>query len=364
MITIKELTEYIGKTVSPKLAYKWDNSGLLIGEPDMPIERILITLDITAEVVDHAIEKDIDLIFSHHPLFIKPITKLNNPLILKLIRHNISVYSAHTNMDIYSNGVNRALADVLGVQNCSFLSQETDVVLYHIAVYIPPGNVEKVSEAIFEAGGGKIGNYSHCGNTYQVQGQFKPLSGSDPTIGSVDKLEKVDELKLEFFADSTNLDRVIKAMVEAHPYETPAYAVYEQHKKDENYGLGLIGEMDKPAKISDFASIVKKGLNIPKLSLWLADKDIDDEIRKVALCGGGGSSLIKTARAKGAEIFVTADIGYHHYLESDIPLIDAGHYYTEYPFVNKVGKLLKDLSVELEIYPFHKHRYVRNFLIL
>lgn len=364
MITIKELTEYIAKTVSPTLAYKWDNSGLLIGEPDMPIERILITLDITSEVVDHAIEKDIDLIFSHHPLFVKPITKLNNPLILKLIRHNVSVYSAHTNMDIYNDGVNKALAEALGVQNCSFLSQEIDVRLYHIAVYIPPKNVEQVSKAVFEAGAGKIGNYSHCGNTYQVQGQFKPLRGSEPTIGSVDRLEKVEEVKLEFFADSSTLDRVINMMIEAHPYETPAYAVYEQHKKDENYGLGLIGDLNQPTKISEFASIVKKGLNIPKLSLWLADRDIDDEIRKVALCGGGGSSLIRTAQAKDADIYVTSDIGYHHYLESEIPLIDAGHYYTEYPFVNKVSNILKGLSVETELYPFHKHRYVHNYLII
>ena len=360
--TVSNIVSHLHKIANPGLAYDWDNVGLQIGNPDQEVEKILLTLDVTNNAVEKAINEKADLIISHHPIIYKPIKKITNSLYLRLIQNNISVYCAHTNLDVVKKGVNFPLAEKLGLNNLEFLSAETGAKLYHVAVYVPQDSMIEVAKAIFKAGAGTIDNYKNCLNDYEVSGQFKPMEGSNPILGEQDKLEKVVERKLEFFVDSFKLQKVISAMKKAHPYETPAYAVYPQERQSENYGLGLIGNLKNKLTLRNFAEKVKKNLGAPFVKLWLADKKQESLIQKVAICGGSGSSLLSQVYER-ADVFVSSGFNYHTLLDSKIPLIDAGHFYTENPVLENLKKMLSDFDVEIIELKVDEHEIKKEIIV-
>lgn len=345
IVKVSDIVAHLNKIADPSLAYEWDNVGFQIGDGNQEVNKILLTLDVTENAINKAISEKVDLIISHHPLIFKPIKKITNPIFLELIKNNISVFCAHTNLDVIKKGVNFALAEKLKLSNLKFLSDQTNSKLFQIAVYVPVTDMVKVADTVFSEGAGIIGNYADCMNDYEVSGQFMPLAGSDPVLGSTGKLEKVVERKLEFFVDSHKLAKVIKAMKVAHPYETPAYAVYQQDKTNENYGLGMLGELQQEMSLEDFAEFVKKQLKAPFVRLWPADKQKTMQIKKAAVCGGSGSSLISKVYGK-ADVFISADFTYHTVLDSKIPLIDAGHFYTENPVLKHLKEILSEFGLE------------------
>lgn len=361
-IKVKDIVAHFNKIANPELAYEWDNVGFQLGDIQQEVKKILLTLDVTENAINKAIKEKVDLIISHHPFIFKPIKKITNPLFLKLIKNNISVFCAHTNLDVVKKGVNFAFADKLGLRSLEFISNESGAKLFHIAVYVPEDSVEQVVNSVFEAGTGIIGNYSHCLNHYEVSGQFKPLAGSNPSIGETGKLEKVNERKLEFFVDSFNLNKIISAMKSAHPYEIPVYAVYPQEKQSENYGLGLIGDLNKELTIKEFSKVVKKSLKAKFVKLWLADKNPDSVIKKIAICGGSGSSLLYKVYGR-ADIFVSSGFDYHTLLDSKIPLIDAGHFYTEYPVLENMRKMLSGFEVDIIKLEGDEHEIQKEMII-
>lgn len=347
MITVQTIIEHMQHLADPKLAYSWDNVGLLIGSRDKEVTRILVTLDITPNCVAYALQEKVDMIVSHHPLFIKPLYSITNPLHLQLIQHQIAIYCAHTNLDVVKNGVNYALAEKLGLINTQNLDTAIDVEYYHVAVYVLSSHLKELKQAVFDAGAGKIEQYEECGITYPVDGQYKPLEGSNPYLGTAMHLEHAEEIKFEFFVDSTKLNPVIAAMLKAHPYETPAYAIYALKQKSPNYSLGLIGELSEKCTLEQFSQQVKKKLNAPFLRVWSGRKgDMDAMIKKVAICGGSGGSLLGKVQGN-ADVFVSADFSYHQFLDSTIPIIDAGHFYTENPVLVKITNELSDLGITL-----------------
>lgn len=348
---IKEIIEQLELVAPSQLAYNWDNPGLLVGNRESETEKVLLALDVTKSVVDYAIETGSKLIVTHHPLFLNPVKRVTDPLVLKLIENRIAVYTMHTNLDQVKDGVSKALADKLGLIKPKFISHDSSV--YHIALYVPPSDAEKVAEAVHQAGAGVIGNYSHCLNSYDVGGQFKPLPGSHPAIGEEGGLEKLQETKLEFFVDYPLLERVKRAIHTAHPYETPAYTVYQLQQNSPNFGLGVVGELEEVITLQEIAQKAKKVLHAPFVKLWLADESLDKPVRKVAVCGGSGSSLIEKVTGR-ADVFISADFTYHKVLESRIPLIDAGHFYTEYPVLKVIERALAPMSIETEIMDLRK----------
>ena len=361
-IKVRDIVSHLNKIADPGLAYDWDNVGFQLGDAETEVTKVLLTLDVTENAIDKAIKENVDLIISHHPFIFQPIKTITNPLYLKLIRNNISVFCAHTNLDVIQKGVSFALAEKLGLKNLEFLSSESGAKLFQIAIYVPENSMEAVAEAVFKAGAGIIGNYENCLNDYEVSGQFKPLTGSNPAIGEKNKLEKVVERKLEFFVDSFNLNRVIAAMKSAHPYETPAFAVYPQEKSSDNYGLGLIGELTEKMSIVDFSKKVKDNLETPFIKLWLADKTQQDFVKKIAICGGSGSSLLNKVYGR-ADIFVSGDFTYHTLLDSKIPIIDAGHFYTEYPVLQNLREMLSAFEVEIVELKIDEHEIQREIII-
>ena len=346
ILKVSDIIVHIHKIANPSLAYEWDNVGFQLGDGNAEVKKILLTLDVTENAINKAIKENVDLIISHHPFIFKPINKITNPIYLKLIKNDISVFCAHTNLDVIKKGVNSALAEKLELQNVEFLTTESGASVYQVAVYVPSASMVKVADAVFASGAGIIGNYSNCMNDYEVSGQFMPQEGSNPVLGSIDKLEKVVERKLEFFVDSFKLNKVIEAMKKAHPYETPAYSVNLQSKPNENYGLGMLGELKQEMILEDFAKTVKENLKAPFVKLWKAGKSADIKVKKIAICGGSGTSLISKVYGK-ADVFVSADFTYHTVLDSRIPLIDAGHFYTENPVLKNLREMLSVFDIEI-----------------
>lgn len=362
-ICVSDIIAKIHRFAPPALAYDWDNVGFMLGDANQEVNRILLSLDVTENTLQYALQKNIQLIITHHPLIFKPINKITNHIHLKLIQNNIAVISAHTNLDVTAGGVNHKLAEIFELQNLSFLSPRTGSSQFHITAYVPQSALNKVKKAVFNAGAGIIGNYSQCMNYYSVQGQFLPLEKSNPTIGSINKLEQVEEVKIEFFVDSFNLQNVLKALKKAHPYETPAYAVYPQNKNSENYGLGLIGTLPEAVSIAQFAKTVKNKLAAPVLKVWLANKNKDTKLKKIALCGGSGASLIASASGL-ADLFLAGEFDYHSILDSKIPLIEAGHFHTEYPVLQVLADLLSDDDLQIFSLPPQNHEISSSMLYL
>lgn len=334
-------------------ALDWDNVGLQLGDAKLEITGIMLALDVTPAAVDYAVATGCNCIISHHPLIFRPIKSITDPLHLSLIRNNIAVYSAHTNLDVALHGVNNALAQRLDLQKLRFLSSESGVVTYHMVVYVPQDAAQDLAHAVLAAGGGRLGNYHDCLNSSFVDGQYRPLKGSKPFLGKIGEMERVVEQKLEFFVDSTRLNAVISAMMKEHPYETPVYAVYPQQQPSANFGLGLVGELSDPLPLCDFADAVKTALDAPVVQCWSGNKDEKTMIKKVAVCGGSGSSVLRAASKY--DVLVTGELTYHHILDSRLPLILAGHFYTEQPVLYTLEHLLDDCDVQTHIFEASCH---------
>jgi len=313
------------------LAYDWDNVGLQIGSYESPARKIMITLDVLEPVVDEAIEKDIDLIIAHHPLLFKPLKEINvdtpeGRIASKLMQNNITVYAAHTNLDIASGGVNDMLCDALGIEPQDILVPSGKESLYKFAVYTPQSHKKQMLEVLGNTGAGHIGNYSHC--TFQTAGNgtFKPLEGTDPYIGSLNQLEYVDEVKIETIIPEEKLQTVIDAAIEAHPYEEPAYDIYPLENEGRSFGIGRIGQLPETMELKELAEYVKNNLALDGVRVT---GDLNRKVKTAAILGGSGEKYIPLAHQKGADVYITGDITFHNAQDAmamGLSVIDAGHY--------------------------------------
>lgn len=346
-MTCNEIIEFLENWAPTEIAWKSDNVGVQVGNTTSIITNILISLELTENVINQAIKKNCNLIITHHPLIFQPIKRLvfttdtESKLIEKLIKENITLYSAHTNLDFTKHGVSFQLAKRLGLKNISFLKNLNSNQV-KLSVFVPETHVEKVSNSIFTAGGGIIGEYSNCSFRSTGTGTFKGSNISNPAIGSMGKFERVSEVKLEVLVDSWKLSTVLKSMKSVHPYEEPAYDIYPLSNENVNYGAGAIGNLEKGRKLEDFLNLVSKQLKVKNFRYVSGKNKI---IKKVAVCGGSGSDLIPEAIGQGAEAFVTADIKYHtfHAANEKLLLVDAGHYETEIPIIDELHQRISKL---------------------
>ncbi|MEA4816001.1 MAG: Nif3-like dinuclear metal center hexameric protein [Lachnospiraceae bacterium] len=328
------------------IAEDWDNPGLIIGNRNKTVENILIALDATNAVVDEAISKDVDLIITHHPLIFGAIKKVNSDsslgnVIMKLIKNDIAVYSAHTNLDIAKGGTNDALAELLTLKNVRMLKETGRGEYYKVAVYTPRGFEEKMVSAICQAGAGHIGRYSDCTFRSEGNGTFKAGEDTNPFIGEKGSFETVLEYKIESVVKKESLQDVIKAMLDVHPYEEPAYDIYKLKGVGEAYGIGRIGELESELSFGDFALNVKKRLGLDALKLT---GSLDKRVNTVALCTGSGFEYYDEAVSLGADVYITADVRYHDAqkaVEKGVPVIDATHYASENIIVPVLCKHIK-----------------------
>jgi dinuclear metal center YbgI/SA1388 family protein len=344
-LKITDIIRDLEEIAPPRLADDGDNIGLQIGDASNDVLKVVVAVDPTLSVVDHAINTGTDLIICHHPLIYTPIKTLalGSPtadVIVKLIKAGISLYVMHTNYDAAAGGVNDVLAEVLGVRDARLLVTRHHERQLKVAVFTPYEALDKVRDAMAEAGAGVIGNYTHCSFRTEGTGTFKPLPEAQPYIGEIGKLEEALEYRLEMIVPEWKLSQVIDAMISVHPYEEVAYDVYVLANQPKAYGYGRIGRLENPMKLSDFRSSVEKALESHQIRMVGRS---DKQVQMVAVCSGAGKSFISDAHTAGADVYVTADVGYHDFAAAEalgLAVIDAGHYETERPAMQALYRLL------------------------
>ncbi|MBM7584705.1 dinuclear metal center YbgI/SA1388 family protein [Bacillus pakistanensis] len=317
---------------SPKyLAEEGDKIGLQIGRLNKRIDNVMVTLDVLEEVVDEAIEKNVNLIIAHHPPLFRSLKSIHTDkgqgrMIEKLIKHDIAVYAAHTNLDVAEGGVNDLLADALELQNTEVLIPTYTESLKKLVVFVPRTHENEVRKALGDAGAGFIGNYSHCSFTTEGTGRFLPQEGTKPFIGEQGKIEEVEEVRIETIYEQRMEKKVLSKLFKSHPYEEVAYDIYPINNPGKIKGLGRIGKLSKEMTLVDFANYLKEKLTVETVRVV---GNMNDTIKRVAVLGGDGNKFISKAKYSGADVFVTGDLYYHTAHDAmmmDLNVIDAGHH--------------------------------------
>ena len=340
-----EIIKYLEHWAPPGAAWEKDNIGVQVGSRNRNISKIFLCLELNEKALKEAIKKNCNFIITHHPFIFTPLKRIDtsnhqSQLIETLIKNDITLYSAHTNLDFTKGGVSYKLAETLGLKEISFLENEKDN-QFKVVVFVPGDEVDKVSEAVYAAGGGVIGEYKKCGYYLNGVGTFEGSEESNPQVGEKNKFEMVEEVRFEVIVDKWNLSKVLSAMLEAHPYEEPAYDIYKLNNTNVNYGYGAAGVLNKALTHNEFLELVCKKLKTDNVRY---SKGMSGKIKKVAVCGGSGSDMIKTAISCKADAYVTADVKYHSFQDAEgkILLIDAGHYETEVPVLNTIKSRLDE----------------------
>ncbi|MGY4690333.1 Nif3-like dinuclear metal center hexameric protein [Salibacterium sp. K-3] len=308
-----------------------DNVGLMVGTLNKPVQRVMTTLDVSDEVVEEAADKNIDLIIAHHPLIFKPLSSIETSggkgsIIEKCIKNDITVYAAHTNLDIADGGVNDMLTKALGLEETEVLVPMFDIPLKKLTAFVPEDHVETVRSALGNAGAGHIGDYSHCTFATEGTGTFIPGNNTDPYLGTQGKMEFAAEKRMETVVPETIMPQVIEALEEAHPYEEPAYDIYPLDLEGEVMGLGRTGYLREPLSYDAFIQHVKDSLGVKNLRT--AGRE-PTEVRKVAVLGGDGNKYWKNALHSGADVYITGDLYFHTAQDAameGLNTIDPGHH--------------------------------------
>lgn len=331
----------------PRLAHDWDSVGLVCGDPSEPVESVTVAVDATDDVAADVGERG--LLLAHHPLLLRGVDTVaantaKGALLHGLIRRGSALFTAHTNADAASPGVSDALAAALGLTVEGVLAPATEPSrLDKWVVYVPAENAEAVRAAIFGAGGGHIGDYSHCSWAVAGMGQFLPHEGASPAIGRVGSVEHVAEERIEVIAPAGLRAGILAAMRAAHPYEEPAFDVFALAPVPTDAGIGRICALPQPEPLSAFVSRVAAGLPATSWGVRAAG-DPDALVSRVAVCGGAGDSLLDVVAEAGVQVYLTADLRHHpadeHRRTSDVALVDVAHWASEYPWCAQAAGLL------------------------
>ena len=346
---LNDLIKQIEKKYPLSLAYDWDNVGLLVGDFESEIKKVLVTLEANENVIDEAIENNVDLIVTHHPFIFKKINKINTRdlkgrLIHKLIKNDIALYSMHTNFDIAFDGLNDYFMEIMGFKNTKILDVTNSQTLYKLAVYVPKTHELVLRDALGEAGAGYIGNYSHCTFNTPGIGTFKPDENTNPFIGTVGQIEEVEEVKIETIVPQSILQKTIDKMLKAHPYEEVAYDIYKLENKGESVGLGRYASLDVQTNLQALCEKIKLKLNMNHIRVV---GDLNTKIKKVAVVTGAGSDMVRLAKSKNCDVIITGDVKYHEAqdaLDMGMTIVDCGHFDTEDIFKDVMKRFLDSVE--------------------
>ena len=345
---IEDIAEQIEKIVPLKLAQDWDNVGLLIGDAQRNVKNILLTIDITDEVLAEAKKLKIDLIISYHPVIWDSLKKITTDgptgVVYELIRSQIAVFSIHTALDAATGGVNDGLAEIIGIRQPEPIGDYVNNPAgdnYKLVVFIPVESAAEVSNVIFAAGAGAIGNYSNCGFQSRGQGSFLPLNGARPAIGKRGKLEKVPEVRFETIVPAPKLAGVIEAMKKAHPYQTPAFDCFKLHNPQSKFGLGKIGKLNKPMQIQQIIERIKKHTGTGAIGIVGKENRL---VKTAAVCAGSCGKIINAVIAAKADLYLTGELKHHHALaaiQAGITCLCLSHTVSERFILRKLARQLQ-----------------------
>ena len=346
---LKEITSYI-EAIAP-LAYQedYDNAGLIVGNLEQDIKGILITVDVVEDIVDEAIAKGLNLILAHHPIVFSGLKKLTGKnyierVIIKAIKNDIAIYASHTNLDSVCGGVNTKIADKLNLKNQKILAPVSNQ-LMKLVYFVPAEQADETRKAVFDAGAGHIGNYDMCSYNTDGKGSFRAGEGANPFVGNKGEIHFENEVRTETIFPKHLKNKIVNALIKSHPYEEVAYDLYPLENAFDRVGFGVIGELENEITELDFLKSLKE---IFSAKCVRHTKLLNKPIKKVAVCGGSGSFLLKNAIKEKADVFVSGDFKYHQFFDADgkILIADIGHFETE--------QITKELFYELLIKKFPK----------
>lgn len=346
---VQDLLGLLHGLYPPELAEEWDNVGLQVGDPVAPVERVLVALDAGEAALAAARELGAQALVTHHPLLFKPLRRLSpedpaGRVVWQAVRDGVAVLSAHTNLDVAADGLNRWLAERLSLHEQEPLQHAAGSLL-KLVVYVPEDHATAVSEALFAAGAGQIGGYDRCSFRAAGIGTFRPGADCTPYLGTPGRHEEVAEIRLETVVPQRRLARVLEKLLKAHPYEEVAYDLLPLANLLPDTGLGRLGRLAEPLALAEFAERVKAALGCTTLRMV---GEPAGRVGKVAVCGGSGARLLHEARRRGAEVLVTGDVSYHDARLAEslgLGVLDAGHFATE---AIAVGELADRLHREAQ----------------
>jgi dinuclear metal center YbgI/SA1388 family protein len=329
---LSELISAIEAIAPPVLQEDYDNSGLIVGRPEQDVSKALLTLDCTEAVVDEAIAEGCGVIVAHHPIVFRGLKRFNESnyvekTVMKAIRNDVAIYACHTNLDnVLNKGVNQKIAAKLGLKNVRILAPVKNR-LSKLAVYVPENYADAVRDAMFSAGAGNIGNYGECSFNIKGNGTFKPEEGSKPFLGERGVRQNENEIRVESVLPAYIAGSVMAAVKKVHPYEEVPWDLISLQNSWQEAGSGLIGELEMPISGTEFTDRVKRALG----ATVIRHTRPVALVKTVAVCGGAGSFLIKTALSAGADAYVTADVKYHEFFDAEgrMMICDPGHFESE-----------------------------------
>jgi len=332
MTKIKDIIAYLENIAPPPYQEDYDNSGLLVGNPEDETNGVLIALDTTEEIIQEALDKQCNLVVSHHPIIFKGIKRLTGKnyverTIISAVKNGVAIYAIHTNLDNISTGVNHKISQKLGLVNATILAPKMGT-QSKLVSFVPVDETTAVLDALHKIGAGKIGNYDHCSFRTAGTGRYRPNERANPHIGTPLKMETTQEDRIEVIHPTHLQDLLVETLKRVHPYEEAAYYIHPVNNPDSEIGAGMIGDLPEPMSGEMFLHHLK---NKMKLECIRHTQFPDSKIHKVAVCGGSGSFLLNQALKSGASAFVTADFKYHEFFnaEGKILLADIGHYESE-----------------------------------
>lgn len=355
--TLADLIARMDAAYPPALAESWDSVGLVCGDPAEPVRRVLLAVDATDAVVEEAIAWGAQALVVHHPLLLRGVDTVGahtakGALIHRLIRAGCALFTAHTNADSADPGVSDALADVLGLTGTKPLDPAPLASLDKWVVMVPATSTEAVQAAMFDVGAGRVGDYRECSWRVRGTGQFRPLPGANPTIGAVGEVESVLEDRVEMVADRRWRSAVLAALREAHPYEEPAFDIFELADVPGRTGLGRVGRLERPDSLREFTERVRSALPTTAWGVRAAG-DPDAVVQTVAVCGGAGDSLLDVVAGLGVDAYVTADLRHHpadeHLRRGGPALIDVAHWASEFPWCAQAATMLERALGDVEV---------------
>jgi dinuclear metal center YbgI/SA1388 family protein len=345
LITVNDIIGVMKKIAPPNLAEPWDNVGLQVGDPSWPVQRIWVALDPIPEVIQAAIKQNIDLIITHHPLLFHPLKSINlnkpeSKIIADAISHQIAIYSAHTNLDKVTGGINDLLANKLEMIDVRPIIPDTSSDTAKLVVFVPKSHVQQILDALFEKNAGVIGQYSKCSFRNDGVGSFQPGELSNPWSGHEGQFEETDEYRIETIISLKDTSAILSHLETIHPYETVAYDIYPLNQVSANQGIGRVGGLKSPISLQGLADHIIKNLNLSYVRI-IGDPDLT--VKQIAICSGSGGSLLKNIFSLGVQAYVTGDLKYHDARSIEMNhmgAIDVTHFESEHIFIDDlVSKL-------------------------
>lgn len=340
---VKDICQIINSWAPMAYAEDFDNTGLLVGDPNWRINKVLVTLDTTLAVVEEAYELGCNLIVSFHPLIFKGLKRITGAhpserTVMMALKHEIAIYVVHTNLDNHPQGTNYRISQQLGLVKSEVLIPRKES-LKKLTTYVPGEHADKLREALFKAGAGSIGNYERCSYNISGWGTFMGNQQASPVYGKKKVLCSQEEICINLIFPAHLESIVIEALLANHPYEEAVYEIFNlSNSQHQNIGAGRIGYLPKPMSEEKFLSFVKERMNT---SCIRHSAFLNQPIKRVAVLGGSGSFALPFAKSKGADAFISADFKYHQFFEADhqIMILDVGHYESE--------QFTKDLLTEV-----------------